>query len=199
MITKVDICNMALSHLGMQAITTLLEDNPSTRACNKFYDPSLDAVLSEFRWPFATVKQALVGVTDETLEMEWDYIYVYPTQALRIWNVYNESTIVDKDQQEFEVVFQVDENRKVICSNNDSAYAEYSYRVQDTNIYDPLFNLAFSLRMAGSMAHTLIGDAEVSKDLLTTYANAISDAKRMNSIERIKKPYQTSSYVNSRG
>jgi len=199
MITKIDICNMALSHLGMNPITSLLEDNPSVRACNNFYNPSRDAVFSEYRWPFATVKEALVGVSDEALELEWEYVYVYPTQAARVWSVYNEGTVDTMDKEEFEVVFQVANNRRVICSNNDTAYAEYTYRVQDTNIYDPAFIISFSLRLAASMAHTLIGDVEVGKDLSTTYTTSISEAKRTAYVERKKIPTQTSGYVNSRG
>ena len=196
--TKVDICNLALSHLGMNAITSLTEDNPSVRACNYFFDPSRDAVFSEFKWPFATVKEALVAVSDTVLELEWSYVYVYPTQAAAVWSVYNESTIKTKDEEEFEVAFQVANNRKVICSNNKTAYAEYTYKVPDTTIFSPSFVIAFSLRLASSMAHTLIGDVEVGKDLLLTYSTSISETKRQSYVERKKKPNQTSAYVNSR-
>jgi len=199
MVTKVDICNLALSHLGMNAITSLTEDNPSVRACNYFFDPSRDAVFSDYKWPFANVAEALVGVTDTVLQLEWQYIYVYPTQAAAVWTVYNESTIKSKDTEEFEVAFQVVNNRKVICSNNITAYAEYTYKVKDTTIFSPNFVILLSLRLASSMAHSLIGDVEVGKDLLTSYTNAVSEAKRISYNERKKKPYQTSAYVNSRG
>ena len=198
MVTKVDIYNMALSHLGITAITSLTEDTPSVRAGNQFYTPSRDAVFSDFKWPFATVKEALVGINDTVLELEWDYVYVYPTQAAGVWNVYNESTIKTKDQEEFEVVFQVANNRKVICSNNVTAYAEYTYKVADTTIYSPNFSILLSLRLASSMAHTLIADVEVGKDLLLTYGNSLAEARRIAYSERKKKPYQVSAYQQSR-
>ena len=198
MVTKVDIYNLALSHLGITAITSLTEDTPSVRAGNQFYEPSRDAVFSDFKWPFANVSEALVGVDDAVLELEWAYVYVYPTQAAAVWNVYNESTIKTKENEEFEVVFQVANNRKVIASNNATAYAEYTYKVIDTTIYSPNFVILLSLRLASSMAHTLIADVEVGNELLLTYGNALAEARRLSYSERKKKPTQVSAYQQSR-
>ena len=199
MSSQIDICNLALNHLGMKGITSLTENNPSAIALNNYYNPCRDDTLSDYNWPFANVKAALVSVSDDVLELEWDYIYVYPTQALAIWNVYDESTVDNKWEQEFETSFQVTENRRVICSNLETAYVEYTRRLTDTSIYSPRFVMVFSYKLAASMAHTLTGDVDMGIKLLDIYNMYLGEAKRLGYQERKKKPKQTSSYVNSRG
>lgn len=195
-VSKVDICNMALAHLGMKSITSISENTPSAIACTQFFDTSRDDVLRESQWPFAKVSEALVLTTEEILG--WDYVYLYPVRAAAVWAVYDESTYDNKDEQEFEVVFVPATNRKVVCSNLQYAYVDYTYKVVDTSIYDPKFVMALSYRLAASMAHTLVGSAEIGEKLMNIYGLILSEAKRISGSEKKKKPNQESSYVNSR-
>jgi len=194
--SKIEICNLALSHLGMQGITSITESNPSAIACNNFFDKCRDDVFSEYRWPFATVREALVLASDEVLG--WTYIYVYPTKASTVWYVFDEGTVDTRHEQEFEVMYIPASDRRVICSEAQYAYAEYTYQVADTTIYSPKFVIALSYRLAASMAHTLTGDASIGLKLMDVYNAILSEAKRIGYSERIKKPSQTSSYQNAR-
>jgi len=196
-VSKIDIANMALTHLGMKVITSLAENTPSAIACNNFFAPCRDDVFRESRWPFATVSAPLVLVTDTVIG--WDYVYLYPVNAATVWSVYDESTVDEKDSQEFEVFFIPGSNRRVIGSKLSYAYADYTYKVEDTSLYDPKFVMALSYRLAASMANTLTGSPEVSTQLMNVYNAILSEAKRVSGIEKRKKPTQKSSYQNSRG
>jgi len=197
MSSKIDICNMALAHLGMKAITSITAPNPASIACNEFFDPSRDDVFSESRWPFASASEPLVLSTETVLG--WNYAYAYPVKAAAVWDVYNEGSVSDKEEQEFEVIFKPSSNLRIVCSDLQLAYADYTYILEDTGIYSPKFVMALSYRLAASMSHTLIGSAEVGLKLLDIYGAAISEAKRVSSREKKKKPRQTSSYQDSRG
>jgi len=196
----IETYNLALGHLGMQGITSVTEETPSAIALNNYYAPCRDDALGDAKWVFATHKEKLVSVSDTVLELEWGYVYVYPTAALRVWNVYNSSTVDNKHEQEFESVYQQSNNRRVLCSDLDSAYAEYTYKLEDTTLYPAKFILALSYKLAASAAHTLIGDADKGLKLLDVYNGVLGEAKRLGYIERIKKPKKiTSSYQNARG
>lgn len=199
MSSKVDIANLALTHIGgaSRGIVSLTENTPAAIACNSFFDSCRDDVFSESQWPFASVSQPLLTAPEVVLG--WTYIYAYPPKAARVWNVYNEATVNKKHEQEFEVKFIAGVNRRVICSNNPSAYADYTFKVEDTTIYDPKFVMALSYRLAAAIAFTLTGSPEVGEKLMLIYNGMLSEAKRLSGSEKIKKPEQTSSSVNSRG
>ncbi len=199
MASKIEIFNLALSDLGMRGITSVTEDSPSAIALNNYYETSRDETFEELRWPFATVKEALVGISDDTLELEWGYVYVYPTRAMKVWYVFNESTISNKHEQDYEVIYQQSNNRKVLCSDLGSAYAEYTYKLEDTTLYPAKFVRALSLKLAANCAHTLVGDVSVGIKMLELYGNAIGEAKRLSYQESRKKPKKiTSTYQQSR-
>jgi len=196
MASKTQICNLALNHLGMKAIQNLTGVSPSQVACNAFYDTCKEDVFSEYRWPFANYEQLLSLLENEVLG--WIYVYAYPAKAAQVWAVYNEATVVNKDEQEFEVKYIQSLNEKVLCSNTDIAYAEYTYIIDDATLFNPKFVMALSYRLASAMAHQLTGDEDLGIKLMQIYGAFISDTKRLANDEKVKKPPQNSSYQNSR-
>lgn len=80
-LTDVDICNRALTKLGVSPIETLQEDKISTdieAACARIYPMVRDSLLSMYRWPFALRKRTLSLVGDETPLNEWSFIFALP-------------------------------------------------------------------------------------------------------------------------
>jgi len=198
MASQVDIYNLSLNHLGMREVSSITEDTPSVDALNTFYQPCLDDLFGEYKWPFATVKAALVSATDTTAELEWSYIYVRPTAAATVWYVYNESTLTTKDEQEFEVIYQSSTNRRLICSNLETAYAEYTHKLSDTTLYSPKFVLALSYKLAASCAGTLLRDIKTGSQIMEMATMYIQEAKRIGFSEKRKKITPTSSYKSAR-
>lgn len=196
-VSKIEIVNMALTHLGMKGITALTETNPSAVAANNYYDPCRDDVLAESAWPFALTQEALVATTDTVLG--WSYVYAYPPKAMGLWWVFDEGTVGQKNEQEFETKYIISGNKRVVCSNLSPAYAEYTYKVEDTTLYHPKFVIALSYRLAAAMAHTLTGGPDLGIKMTELYNMILSEAKRLSNYEKMKKPTQTSSSVNSRG
>src|SRR5690348_5220067 len=79
----VDVCNQALSHLGVATEIQDLENENSAnaRVCSRFYDDARDQALRDFPWPFATMSGALALVTVNPT-IEWAYAYRMPADAL---------------------------------------------------------------------------------------------------------------------
>jgi hypothetical protein len=57
--TSVDICNLALGHLGEATIADIDDDNTRARACLKHYDTALEATLRSHRWNFAQARRVV--------------------------------------------------------------------------------------------------------------------------------------------
>lgn len=197
--TQLQIVNLALSHLGMNTLADLAGTDPATTAANLFFEPCRDDVFREYKWPFATVQELLAESAEDAL-LGWSFMYDYPTQNVAtVWTVFNEVTTAAKEQQRFQVYYMPDEAKRVICSDLQTAYAEYTYLVSDITMWDAKFIMALSYRLAASMAHDLLGDPQVGLQLTNVYNNVLSEAKRVSFSERNRKPDQTSGYVDSRG
>jgi hypothetical protein len=202
------IANLALSHLGMTAITDLNVDaannNPSAVAINAHWGPCRNDVFSEFKWPFATViepmqVQASVSIDDYP---EWSYFFVYTANAATVWNVFDSSTVKTKHENQFEVVYNPTLQKRIICCNltwTSFAFNEYTYNVTDPTFWSPKFVMAFSYRLAASICMILTGDEKKSLFLMDLYRGFIHEAKRVSSSEKKTKPDQNNPIVNARG
>lgn len=63
-LSKIDICNLALAHLGQASINAISDENERARKCKLFYDVALGETLRAHPWKFAenTAPLALLDV-----------------------------------------------------------------------------------------------------------------------------------------
>lgn len=203
------IANLTLSHLGQKPLTTdiatdVAANNPSAVAINTHWGPVRNDLFREFKWPFANVIQPMQIQTGVNQDMypEWLYFYVYTANAATVWYVFDSATVEEKEEQAYEVVYNPTLNKRVICcnvTNTSSAFNEYTYNVTDTTLWDTKFVIAFSYRLASAIAKTLTGDGAIGEKLMLISNGIISEAKRIASHEKKKKPKQSQSTINARG
>jgi len=203
------IANLALSHLGMKPITDLDTDaaayNPAAIAINLHWGPVRNDLFSEYQWSFANVVepmqvQAGVSISDYP---EWQYFYVYTANAATVWNVFDPGSVEEKEENQFEVVYNPDLAVRIICCNvtnaSVAAYCEYTYNVTDPTLWSPKFVMAFSYRLASSICVDLTGDEKKALTLMQLSSAYIHDSKRIGSSEKKNKPHQSNPIVASRG
>lgn len=202
-LTDVDICNLALSHIGQGAITLAEYTgglNESARHLKTIYDSSRDNVLRMKDWRFASVKEALVVTADNI--PGWAYIYTHPAKCLHINKIFYDVESQNPDPIEFEVIFIIGVapavDRKVIATNYDDAYIDYVYQVTDPALFDTSFVTAFSYFLAAQIAKPLANDNKMAELMMNLYRGLISDAGRINNSEKHIKPKQTSSFEDVR-
>ncbi len=195
--SDIAICNLALSHLGQSPIVSLTEANESARALNRIYDITRDTVLRAKDWRFASVKAPLAEISDQDIP-GWEYIYAYPAKCLCIRKVFYDAESQNPAPIEFETLFVPAINRKVIATNYDDAYIEYTYRIIDPALFDMSFVMAFSFLLAAQIAKPVTGNDDIAKLMLQLYGSLVSDAGRINDIEKYIKPAPTSSFEDVR-
>ena len=150
--TKVEIANMALIRLGQDPIISLDDDVKGARTIKAVWDMVRDSVLREHLWNFA-IKRATLAQLDEEAE-NWT-VFGLPADCLRVVSVDGADN------------WRVENGR--LLADGDSVKIKYIARVDDPSLYDPTFAEAFALRLAIVVAYSLVGSAEVVKQLWDEY------------------------------
>lgn len=171
MASEVEICNLALAHLGeSESILTISppDGQPNSARCARFYPIARDTLLGR-GWTFNT-KRASLSQLSVTLP-EWDYCYSQPSDCLRPVAVllegstdmgeYGGSTLYAP--QPF-VTETLSDNSIAILTNVSPARLRYYAYVTDPTRFSPSFTTALSYLLASWLAGPVIkGDAGTAK------------------------------------
>lgn len=193
----ISLCNIALSHIGQAPIITLLDSNERARKCSIFYANIRDMVLSDSSWGFATRIAALTEYSSDTVA-GWDFVYAFPSDCVNARKVYLSNSDPDPKSNDFKIVFSFTRSTKIIVANIEDAYIEYTARVDDPAIYDPLFVKAFTYKLASELAIALIGDKDLSIKLAQLYSLTLSEAMRVNKVQDKTSGHQANTFVDAR-
>lgn len=194
-----DICNMALSHLGVaKEIANLdTETNQEAISCRRFYESARDTTLKAFPWPFA-VRTVALGLVEEDPHPDWKYSYRYPSSALYMRYLYDNQTSLSPYVYNNSLISSVylkipykiigDSSGKLIYTNLENAYAEYVSRVENPVLYPPDFVRALSYKLASLIAPRLTsGDPfKLGEKALQMYEFTVREAMAENANEELR-------------
>ena len=185
MASVVQICNMALSHIGSEArVSSISPPDGSVEAghCADFYDMARTELLEPGNWNFALKRAALAQTTN--LSEAWAYAYVKPSdcqRALRVLRpnvtvtVFTQDTVAahtdDRDSAAF------DTEGDVLFSNEPVAVLIYTRDVTDTNRFPASFTSALSFMLSSYLAGPILKGNEGTRvgDAMRQRAMAIAD------------------------
>ena len=140
----------------------------------------------------------LVGDTDvmkrecERLSMPMDRVelleapetitnYDSPAEALFVRRVFEDPR--NPRPLPFTERFRRDLHARVLYVPTQSAYAEFTRRIADENLFDPSFVKTFSLALACDLAIALTGDSHLAQQLMQKYTASLDEARRSNMTE----------------
>lgn len=155
--SSTEICNIALSHLGVgKEIANLeTENSEEASACRRFYDIALEGTLRDFDWPFAT-KIADLGLVEEDPNDEWTYSYRYPTDCVKVRRLLSgERNDTHQSRQPYRIAR--DTSGRLVFTDLEDAQVEYTVLVEDPGQYPSDFTMALSLRIAIYVAPRITG------------------------------------------
>lgn len=185
MASEVDICNLALGHLGDNATVASIdppEGSAQAEHCQRFYPIARDTLLELHNWNFATRRAQLAQVICPW--PEWKYAYAQPANTINVLavmppqanNDYSENaysgtgfgtTTWDRRPpaagmyvpQPFSCETDAAGN-DVIYTNQENAVLRYTVRVEDPTQFSPLFVQCLSWHLASMLAGPVVkGDA----------------------------------------
>lgn len=185
MASSLDICNLALAHLGADANVNSIdppEGSVEAELCARFYYMARDALLESFPWNFAT-RRAILAELSAWAYNQWEHAYALPADCLQVLAVLSADANADyqssisgavypewtggglatssKSPQDFSIETDADD-RLMLLTNQADAVIRYIALVEDTTRYSPNFVMALSWHLAGLLAGPILKGAEGS-------------------------------------
>ena len=164
MASVVQICNMALSHIGSEArVLSIDPPDGSVEAghCATFYDPARTELLEPGSWAFS-LRRAALAQADNT-STAWAYAYAKPSDCLRPVRVIAPTIGVTVFSQDSHLLrtddrgcADFDMEGGVIYSNTPDAVLLYVRDVVDSGDFPASFTSALSYLLASYIAGPVI-------------------------------------------
>lgn len=181
MASEVDICNLALGHLGDNATVASIrppEGSAQAEHCARFYPIARDSLLEMHFWNFSMRRINLAPL--EAAWPEWKYAYALPNDVLNVIAVMppdaNDdyaSRFVPSDTPQFAhnyspviaagrytpqpyTIEVLADGQHVLYTNQENAMLRYTAYVSDTTVFSPLFTMALSWHLASMLAGPII-------------------------------------------
>ncbi len=154
--SRVELCNLALTGLGANRISTLSGSDDASVICNQMYYPVLDEALRRHDWQFAIKRQALAASAD-TNYTGYDYMYQLPEdpKCLKVLNLLDSSY---EEVARTTYPFMV-EGRKLYTDYED-AILKYIARITDPSEMDSAFVWFFVEYLAFRIAFRITNDLQ---------------------------------------
>lgn len=196
MASVIDICNIALAHLGDDASVASIdppEGSAQAEHCARFYPIARDALLEMHDWNFATKRVTLAALAVDSFN--WAYAYAKPNGVIRALAVLPPSASSYAESQDYEI------DGDTILTNQDDAVLRYTSSVTDTTKFPPLFTEALTWLLASYLAGPVIkGDsgAAMARSCLQSFAIPFSTAKVSDANQQRTKPEHVPSWIAGR-
>lgn len=182
MSSVIDVCNLALSHLGDEATVSSIdppEGSAQAGHCARFYPMARTALLTKHTWSFSTRREdlPLLAITPPN---GWQYAYALPNNCLKplavltpadATNAFFHSLIgkdlatlypkghPDNNHQQFTIEAGSD-GALVLYTNVENAVIIYIHDTTDTTRWSPLAILALARLLSSMLAGPIIKGTE---------------------------------------
>lgn len=174
----VELCNIALSHVGSRSkIAAMDEGSPEALACGTHFAQVRDATLGGFDWNFARLTAALADLGSPP--QRWACRYAVPSDCLRIRRL-NDVPVLSLPETFYEMAGDKDETGafiSVILTNEAPLSAIYTARVDDPGRWDADFSAAFCYGLAARICYEITGKSERADTLFKMWQGILRDAK----------------------
>lgn len=226
MASAVEICNLALGHLGDTATVASIdppEGSAQAEHCQRFYPIARDSLLEMHNWNFAMRRIKLQQLVNDW--PEWKYTYAMPNDVINPVSVLPEEAADDYSAkfvptdtpvwahnyspaiaagryvpQPFSIETRED-GSQILLTNVENAVLRYTTRVTDPSRYTPLFVMALSWHLASMLAGPVIkGDAgaEEAKRCSQMMAAYLAQAEASDANQRSIKPEHIVPWISGR-
>jgi hypothetical protein len=195
--SEVAICNLALGRIGISIfISSLTEVSNEARVCSVFYEPCRDMVLQDFPWNFASKHSALANLG--TPPTNWLFRYQLPSDCLEARYIVLPGNRQPRSGQRIAYEVSVENDVKVLYTDQENAELVYTTRVTNPNLFSPLFVMALGWLIGAEAAMPLTAAPRLGDAARRNYALAISAAGSASLREQEAGPEPDSEFITAR-
>lgn len=217
---KVEICNMAISHLRASSIAALTDNSIEAKYCTLFYDTARRAALEAFDWNFARRKLTLqlIKEYDDTQQYGFLFRYNYPVDCLRARyipragtsgaNKFNDNGRYPANYTglngvaipaKFELALGEAGDTRTVLTDEESACLVYTTDLENTNLFSFEFVLSLSYLLASLLAVPIGKGERDSERCMKIYDSMIPNIAARNANEEDNpQPKEISEYEAAR-
>jgi len=192
------ICNMALSHLHAEEITTLEDKSAAGVECKKFYAPTLEAMLQAHAWDFATTNKAMTIHGDPPPD-DWSFRMDYPSDCLRPLAIVLPTTLTSEPPLAFRVQKAGDGTLSIVQNVRTPIQLRYIGLITAVELFPPLFVRAFSWALSAHLAGPLTGKATITERMEANAQATLIQAITADSNAKHVIPSTKSGPIRARG
>lgn len=160
MSSKVQICNMAISRLSGNTITSLEDNTTEAKLCNTLFDDLADRAMIQGSWATTITRTALAATTN-TPAYGFTHEFQLPVdpKCLKVLDISEEPI----GSEEYKI-----EGDKLL-SDSSVMKIRYIARLTDTEDYGPLLTEAIESLLGSYLAIPVAGDKTLAKELKLEY------------------------------
>lgn len=170
--SELEICNLALSWLAGNLITSFDDDVKEAAVCKANYELARDAVLEDRAWTFATKRYYWTPLVDSP-PFGYSHAFLINPEVIRILEVRESGSQVRANGAS-----NLDwrrEGNTIVC-NAASIYVKAIWRITDTTKFTPAFVHCLAARLAADIAITLTESRNMQRDMWDLYMKKLDDA-----------------------
>ena len=198
---RVDICNIALSLLGEDPITSIDDDSNNAKQLKIHYEAARDATLEAHDWTFAIERFLPAKLTAEPVYGA-AALFSVPVDILRVIACDNPSNVNDPSYGTVKINAneQIDwqmEAGNIVC-NEEVVYARGVKRITAEGVFSPLFVEAFAAKLAMMLAVNLTASADIQARVTALYDYTIREAKSRDGLQGRNRRIRNRTLLKSR-
>lgn len=163
--TSVDICNLALGHLGKPAIVSFTEGTKEANLCNAQYDIARRLVMVKSPWTFARRTETLAEIATNIHSEVWEYAYDVPNSSLKVVRLLEPGQAPNWNSQPQGMYLEAG---NLYCSVADARLA-YIFNNEDPLSWSPEFADAVALKLAERLAPNVTRRPADVREMRTLY------------------------------
>jgi hypothetical protein len=199
--SEVEICNLALSHLGDEATVASIdppEGSAQAEHCARFYRVARDVVLELHAWSFATHRVQLAQL--EVPAWNWTYAYAKPASCIKVLAVLPYAADSNAVSEDYEMESAAD-GAGIIRTNVENATCRYIRQSTDTAKFSPLLVESISRLLASYLAGPVVkGDAgrKAALEQMQMFRVSVGQAMESDASQRKWQPEHTPPWIGVR-
>jgi len=167
--SKIDICNQALVMLGALPIVSFEDETTEANVLSIMYPVTRLQLLRSYPWRSATRYATLAKKPEVPLDPNWDLIFAWPDDAVRILRITGNSYPNDPQPRWVSVGMEV-----YTCV--DDIAAEYIYDIPEPEM-DVLMEEALAAKLALAISYTITGSGQRESSLASLYDRKMEEAR----------------------
>ena len=172
MANAVEICNLALGHLGSEAnVASISPPDGSAEAgyCARYFPIARKLTIALAQWSFATKRTELAEVDNPS--NVWQFAYALPSNCIKPYRILKSGATTEQDGAAFTI------EDSVIFTNEANATLVYTRDVTDTTRWSPEFVSAMSWMLASYLAGPIIKGNEGANAALKLRERGINETR----------------------